>query len=90
MKFWGCNVSERQKPRFRVAEWHGDGLWTVLALYLEFQGLEVLSERLIAELGARGWPVDDLKWAASQGARFSRKRQSIVFPPEIEIVPGEK
>jgi hypothetical protein len=46
-------------------------------------GAEVLSEEVIAELVARGWPRRDLEELGAAGAQYSRARDSIVFPLEF-------
>jgi hypothetical protein len=39
--------------------------------------LEELTDEVIAELVAKGWPEQDLKWAKSEGKKYSRKRESL-------------
>ena len=46
------------------------------------EGLEPITEEVIADLAKLGWPEQDLRWAAKRGARYSRQRHSVVFPPE--------
>jgi len=45
--------------------------------------LEPLSEELIAELSARGWPEADVRSMAEVGAQYSRSLNSLIFPPEL-------
>jgi len=50
---------------------------------------EELTDVVIGELVARGWPKDDLLYAQSQGYKYNRERDSLVGPVEVEgNVPG--
>lgn len=50
-------------------------------------GSEEITEDLIRELTARGWPGSDIREFARMGARYSRPRDSFIFPPEV-FLPG--
>jgi hypothetical protein len=46
------------------------------------EGEEELTEDVIQELVTAGWLEADLRRFVTQGARYNRLRQSIIFPPE--------
>lgn len=48
------------------------------------EGAEELTDQLIAELVGLGWPEADLRAAATLGARYSRPRHSLIFPPTAD------
>jgi len=52
------------------------------------EGCEPLTDVLIGELVARGWPKDDLNFARGARGVFCRQRNSILFPPEVETLQG--
>lgn len=75
--------TKRQPPI--VAEFKGQGddcLWSILPMYIEYQSLPVLTDDLVKKLFMQGWPLADLRWAQGQGARYSKERNSLVFPPK--------
>ena len=47
------------------------------------EGQEPLTDELIEELAARGWQRDFLIYARDRGAKWSRVRRSVIFPPEM-------
>jgi len=47
------------------------------------EGCEPLSDDLIGELVAKGWPKDDLLFLRGARGVFCRRRNSILFPPEV-------
>jgi hypothetical protein len=56
--------------------------WEVSQLFFGV-GAVKLTEEVITELVARGWPRADLECFARRGAMYSRLRDSIVFPPGV-------
>ena len=49
------------------------------------EGQEDLTDELITELVTKGFPEADLRDFAKQGAKYSRPRNSIIFPAEWEF-----
>lgn len=47
------------------------------------EGQEALTDELIDDLVARGWERDFLIFARLKGAKWSRSRRSLIFPPEL-------
>ena len=47
------------------------------------EGCEPLCDAVMAELLARGWPKDDLDYLRQAGGVFCRRRNWILFPPEV-------
>ena len=46
-------------------------------------GTEPITDELINELVGKGWSMDELKAQRNKGGRYSRVRDSIIYPPEF-------
>jgi hypothetical protein len=46
------------------------------------QGTEELTEDVIKQLSAQGWPEKEIREMQGKGFRYSRSRNSLVGPPE--------
>jgi len=57
---------------------------TTIRQVFDKEGQEPLTDTVIAELVARGWPEGDLREMAAEGASYSRIRDSIIYPPEFD------
>jgi hypothetical protein len=47
------------------------------------EGLEPITDELINELVKKGWSGEDLKRQRNKGGKYSRTRNSIIYPPDF-------
>jgi hypothetical protein len=45
--------------------------------------LEPITDELINELVKKGWSGEDLKRQRNKGGKYSRTRNSIIYPPDF-------
>jgi hypothetical protein len=70
--------------------WSGKQTLKGFASVFSPEGLELLTPALIDELRGRGWPAGQLRFAAVQGFRYNRVRNSLVLLDGMNAWPVHK